>query len=48
MELFPTIDIQEFRKDQLAGNQGYLYSELRGEHHITRPHQHHFFFIGTF
>lgn len=48
MELFPTIDIQEFRKDQLAGNQGYLYSELRGEHHIERPHQHHFFLLVLF
>ncbi|WP_053003477.1 MULTISPECIES: helix-turn-helix domain-containing protein [Sphingobacterium] len=48
MELFPTIDLQEFRKDQLAGNQGYLYSELHGEHHISRPHQHHFFLLVLF
>ncbi len=48
MELFPILDIHEFRKDQLAGNEGYSYSELRGEHHIERPHQHHFFLLVLF
>lgn len=48
MELFPIIDIQDFRAKQLSGNENFSYSELKGIHHIERPHRHHFFLLALF
>lgn len=48
MELFPIIDIQDFREKQLSGNDNFSYSELKGIHHIERPHRHHFFLLALF
>lgn len=48
MEFFPLIDIQEFSDKQLSGNENFSYSELRGLHHIERPHRHQFFLLALF
>lgn len=48
MELFPIIDIQDFRAKQLSGNENFSYSEIKGIHHIERPHRHHFFLLALF
>lgn len=44
----PIIGIHEFRKDQSAGREEFLFNELHGERHIGRPHKHDFFIIILF
>lgn len=44
----PIINIQSFRKGQLAGRDELLFNELYGERHIDKPHKHDFFVIILF
>ncbi|MCM8570287.1 AraC family transcriptional regulator [Gramella jeungdoensis] len=44
----PIINMEEFRKGQLAGRKEILFNELNGERHIERPHKHDFFIIILF
>lgn len=44
----PTIGIQKFRKEQLAGRNEILFNELHGERSIEKPHKHDFFIINLF
>lgn len=48
VQYVPVIDIQEFRKGQLAGRDELLYNLLHGERHIDKPHKHNFFIIILF
>jgi AraC-like DNA-binding protein len=45
---FPVLGIHEFRRDQLAGREEFLFNELHGERHIDKPHKHDFFIINLF
>lgn len=44
----PTINIQDFRKNQYAGREELLFNELCGARHIKIPHKHDFFMIALF
>lgn len=44
----PIINMEEFRKGQVAGRKEILFNELNGERHIERPHKHDFFIIILF
>jgi len=44
----PTIGIQTFRKEQIAGRNEILFNALDGERHIEKPHKHDFFIINLF
>ncbi|WP_439183788.1 helix-turn-helix domain-containing protein [Carboxylicivirga taeanensis] len=44
----PVINLEEFRKGQLAGREEIIFNELNGERHIEKPHKHDFFIIILF
>lgn len=44
----PTIGIQKFRQEQIAGRHEILFNELNGERYIEYPHKHDFFIINLF
>lgn len=44
----PVMNIEEFRKGQLAGREEILFNELNGERTIAKPHKHDFFIIILF
>ncbi|MCR8668743.1 AraC family transcriptional regulator [Aestuariibaculum sp. M13] len=41
-------NIEEFRKNQVAGKEGIIFNELKGEMFIDKPHKHDFFVIILF
>lgn len=44
----PTLSIQEFRNEQIAGRTEILFNEIHGEKHIASSHRHDFFIIILF
>ncbi len=45
---FPIIDLHHFLHEKAVSNEGFLFSELQGPHHIDKPHQHFFFLLVLF